>query len=255
MRSVTAVLLSLVFSIHAGAASIEEDVQRYAAIFKDDKSEHSASGESLGWMGLSDTRLFDIIEQRLLQDAAPRPQRQDYATHRGDTPERQRLAWYIRALGFSGQAKYLPTINKFLENRDYAVYSRNALKDLPVYQTWNPVISNRASFQPAMSDEANRAANMLRDGDFMLKRLGAKRIFYDGLYPDPLLDLLAEQLRANYPKADAANGDALAWMVRALGSSRKEKYKPLIEQVRAESRPSGLQDHARRALELFYTKH
>lgn len=242
MRIAAAVLLSLTFSVQALAASIEEDVQRYIAILNGDKSEHPANVEALGWEGLSDTRLFDVIEQRLLLD---------YPAPADNKPEKQRIAWYIRALGFSGQAKYLPTINKFLAYRDTAVYSKHALVDMPDYQRWNPVISNRASFDPKMTDYDNRIANMLRSSDFMLKRLGAKRIFYDGRHDDQLLDVLATELRAAYPKADTANGDAVAWMVRALAVSRKERYKPLVAQVLAESTVPTVQTHARRALDSY----
>ena len=178
MRIVTAMLLALMVSTPAGAASIEEDVQHHIAIFKGNKSAHPASAEKLAWMGLSDARVFDLIEQRLLQD---------YPVPRDDKGEKLRLAWYIRALGFSGQGKYLPTIKKFLADRDYAVYAKNAEKDLPVYEKWNPVISNRASFDPKMSDDANRAANMLRDSDFMLKRLSAKRIVRVFMQSTPVL--------------------------------------------------------------------
>jgi hypothetical protein len=237
------ILLSLLFSIPASAASVDEDVQRYIAIFNGDKSEHSANGEALGWAGLSDPRLFDLVEQRLLKD---------YPAPADNKPEKQRIAWYIRALGFSGDAKYLPTINRFLAYRDTAVYSKHALVDMPDYKRWNPVISERASFDPKMSDYENRVVNMLRSSDFSLKRLGAKRIFYDGLHNEQLLDVLAAELRAGYPKANVdKNSDPVAWMVRALGASRKEKYKPLILEVRDRAPTSGVQTHAQRALDTY----
>jgi hypothetical protein len=237
------ILLSLLFSIPASAASVDEDVQRYIAIFNGDKSEHSANGEALGWAGLSDPRLFDLVEQRLLKD---------YPAPADNKAEKQRIAWYIRALGFSGDAKYLPTINRFLAYRDTAVYSKHALVDMPDYKRWNPVISERASFDPKMSDYENRVGNMLRSNDFSLKRLGAKRIFYDGLHEERLLDVLAEELRAGYPKANVdKNSDPVAWMVRALGASRKEKYKPLIQEVIAKATVPAVQTHAKRALDTY----
>jgi len=238
-------VLSLLFSIPAGAASIEEDVQRYIGIFNGETKEHSANAEALGWTGLSDPRLFDVIEQRLLKD---------YPAPANDKAEKQRIAWYIRALGFSGDSKYLPTINRFLAYRDTAVYSKHALVDMPDYKRWNPVISNRASFDPKMGDYENRVVNMLRDSDFSLKRLGAKRIFYDGMHDERLLDVLAEELRAGYPKANLdKNSDPVAWMVRALGASRKEKYKPLIQEVLFKTTVPSVQTHAKRALDT-YTK-
>src|SRR3954465_2348748 len=124
------ILLSLLLSMPAGAASIEEDVQRNIALFRGDAITHSPSAEALGWTGLSDPRLFDVIEQRLLKD---------YPAPADNRLEKQGLARDIRALGFSGDAKYLPTINRFLEYRDTAVYAKHALVDMPDYKRWNPI--------------------------------------------------------------------------------------------------------------------
>ena len=236
-------LLSLLFSISAGAASIEEDVQRNIGLFKGDTITHSPSAEALGWMGLSDPRLFDVIEQRLLKD---------YPAPANDKAEKQRIAWYIRALGFSGDAKYLPTINRFLQYRDTAVYSKHALVDMPDYKRWNPIISDRASFDQKLSDSENRVVNMLRSGDFSLKRLGAKRIHYEAMRNEQVLDVLAEELRAGYPKAAMdKNSDPVAWMVRALGAAKQEKYKPLLREVLAKTTVPAVQSHARQAVDNY----
>jgi hypothetical protein len=237
------ILLSLLFSIPASAASVDEDVQRYIAIFNGDKSEHSANGEALGWAGLSDPRLFDLVEQRLLKD---------YPAPADNKAEKQRIAWYIRALGFSGDAKYLPTINRFLAYRDTAVYSKHALVDMPDYKRWNPVISDRASFDPKLSDDENRVVNMLRGSDFSLKRLGAKRIHYETMRNEQVLDVLAEELRAGYPRAAMdKNSDPVAWMVRALGAAKQEKYKPLLREVLANTTVPAVQTHARQAVDNY----
>jgi hypothetical protein len=239
----TLILLSLLFSIPAGAASIEEDVQRNIAMFKGDTVTHPIVAEALGWTGLSDPRLFDVIEQRLLKD---------YPAPADNRLEKQRLAWYIRALGFSGDAKYLPTINRFREYRDTAVYAKHALVDMPDYRRWNPIISDRTSFDPKLSDDENRVVNMLRGGDFSLKRLGAKRVHYETMRNKQVLDVLAEELRAGYPKAAMdKNSDPVAWMVRALGAAKQEKYKPLLREVLANTTVPAVQGHARQAVDNY----
>jgi len=235
-------LFSLLLPLLAAAATIEEDVQRHIAIFHGDKPLHAAVGETLGWMGLSDTRLYDVIEERLLAD---------YPAPREVKAERQRLAWYIRALGFSGQEKYVPTINKFLSDRDYATYARHALKDLPVYRKWNPIISDRASFDGKLSDDANRAINMIRSNDFNLKELGSKRVYYGRLGEEPIFEILASEVRANYASANASNNDEIAWMVKALASSGNEKYRPVVQEVADKTTHTRVAWHARSALESF----
>src|SRR2546430_17743049 len=105
MRIVLALATSLIFSGFAAAASVEDDVQRYIQIFSGEKNLHNDAADTFSWMGLSDARLFDIVERRLLEDA-------DAA--QSDRNEKNRVARYIRSLGFSGQSKYEPTIRKFL---------------------------------------------------------------------------------------------------------------------------------------------
>src|SRR3989441_12898450 len=147
MRIVLALATSLIFSGFAAAASVEDDVQRYIQIFSGEKNLHNDAADRFSWMGLSDTRLFDIVERRLLEDAD---------ASRDNRNERNRVARYIRSLGFSGQTKYEPTIKKFLGDVGYNRFAQAALQDLPDYNKWNPIISNRSSFDPKFSDNVNR---------------------------------------------------------------------------------------------------
>ena len=244
MKLLLGFLAALLFTTSAMSATVEEDVTRYVRIFSSDASLHSDAADTFTWMGLSDARIFDLIEQRLLADANAAA---------NDKAEKNRVARYIRSLGFSGQAKYLPTINKFVTDNAYERYAKAALEDLPNYQRWNPIIANRASFDPKLSDDENRVINMLRADDFMLKRVGAKRVFYKHQEP-AVLDILAQELKANYAKADHNNADAIAWMVKALGQPRLAKYKPLIEEVAASAREDKVSKHANKVLELYQQK-
>src|SRR5438445_12567514 len=192
MRIVLALATSLIFSGFAAAASVEDDVQRYIQIFSGEKKLHNDAADTFSWMGLSDARLFDIVERRLLEDA-------DAA--QSDRNEKNRVARYIRSLGFSGQSKYEPTIRKFLASVPYGRFAEAALADLPQYSKWNPVISNRSSFDPKLSDDVNRVAARLPSDDLLLLRLGAKRFYFESK-EDVLLELLAQQLRANYARKD-----------------------------------------------------
>jgi len=248
MRSILALVASLIFSNLAVAASVEEDVQRNIQIFSGEKNLHPAAADAFQWMGLSDTRLFDIIERRLLEDAD---------ASRDNRNEKNRVAKYMRSLGNSGQAKYEPTINKFVGDVVYERYAREALLDLPEYKKWNPVISNRSTFDPKLSDDANRISNMLRSDDLLLKRIGAKRV-YNGTKDtreEAVLELLEQQVRANYARTDLKDNervDSVAWMVKALGSSRNPKYEALLDEVAEKAKEGKVVRHARETLIKFY---
>ena len=244
MRLILALAASLVFSNLAAAASVEEDVQRYIQIFSGEKNLHSKAADTFPWMGLSDTRLFDIIERRLLEDAD---------ASRDDRNEKNRVAKYIRSLGFSGQPKYEATIKKYVGDAVYDRYARDALLNLPEYNKWNPIISNRSTFDPKSSDDVNRVSNMLRSDDLLLQRVGAKRVYFD-TKEDALLELLAQQLRTNYARTDLniERSDCVAWMAKALGSSKNEKYKALLEEVVEKSMAPPVVRHAKEALSRYF---
>lgn len=227
MRSIVVVVLSLVFQGLAAAATLEEDVQRLVTVFSGDKAAHVPAVRTLAWMGISDPRVYDIVEQRLKADAD--------ATPSDDREGRDRVAHYVRALGFSGNDKYVPALNGLKDNYDYGRHVRNALKDFPLYQKWNPFISNRATFFDAKySDDVNRVMNMLMADDIQLKGLGARRIRHAPHHDEPLLERLEKEARTLYPKAkdfDVETQDAIGWMLLALGSSRNPKYVPLLEEA------------------------
>jgi hypothetical protein len=203
---------------------------------------HSDAADTFVWMGLSDIRVFDIIEKRLLEE---------HEAVRYDRDEKNRVARYIRrALGFSGQLKYAPVTRRFEQDNVYERYAKAALEDLPQYQKWNPIISNRAAFDSQYSDDANRVMNMLRSDDLLLKEIGAKRIYFQ--HPeDVLLEMLAKEVRANYMSTDRRFSDAIAWMLKGLGKSKNPKYIPLLEEVRAYARDRKIRKYAQVSLNYY----
>src|SRR3954469_4611748 len=101
MRRASALLLSLCAPFAVLAATPEEEVQHYIAIF-DGAGDGDKAADDLAWKGISDTRLFDVIEKRLLQDAQGNGR---------DRTARNHAARLIKALGFSGQPKYAQTLD------------------------------------------------------------------------------------------------------------------------------------------------
>lgn len=96
------VLALLLNSAAYAFSSDEERIDHYLSILN---SGHHDSQETmlsrLQWSGLSDPRLFDEIERRLLQHY-----------HGPDMSLMSLMAHYVRALGYSGNEKYRSTITK-----------------------------------------------------------------------------------------------------------------------------------------------
>lgn len=241
MKLIAAAVMALAFAGVAFAATLEEDVARYVQIFSGDKSRHSDAADTFAWMGISDPALFDIIEKQLLDE---------HEAAQYDRGDKNRVARYIRSLGFSGQPKYASTIGRFTQSMTYERYAKAALADLPHYQKWNPVISNRASFDSRYSDDVNRIMNMLRSDDLLLKEIGAKRIFFQHK-DEVLLEMLAEEVRANYRSTDRRYSDSIAWMFKGLGRSGDTKYIPLLQEALANAPDKKIRKYAEVALGYY----
>ena len=224
----------------AMAATPEEDVQQFVDIFAGPVEKHQEAVQALAWKGLSDPRIFDPLEKRILAEA---PDARGF-----NRSDRNRVAHYIRALGFSGNQKYLSTILAYKDDREYERFSRVASEELIQYEKWNPIISNRATFDPKYSDDVNRVRNMLLSDDVVLKRLAAKRVFFANREPE-LLDLLADALKNNYRRGPRDNEmvNTLGWLIKGVACTKDPKYVPLLLEVAENAPNKNVQRHAKDA--------
>jgi hypothetical protein len=228
------------------ATTLDEDVTIYIKRFQGDQNLHYKLAEDFQWIGLSDPKLFDLVEKKLMQE---------FEAAKSDHNERNRVARYIKDLGYSGQEKYMVTLQKFSDNPTYSRYAIEAIKNNPKYRKWNPIISDRSTFDPKDSDEVNRVANMLRADDLELNALGAKRVYFNLFENAYLVDLLAQKVKANFMIEGNASYDvsqAVAWMVKGLGSARDEKYHGLITKIASSGINSTVVSHAKKSLERDY---
>ena len=226
MPRLFALIVSFCVAGSVSGKTIEEDVQYYIGLLGEMNPRVQATEfEALSGMGLSDPRLFDEVEKRLLADCE---------SVRQNREERARVAWYFRALGFSGDEKYLPTLSRFTEDRTYRNYSIAAQRDLPQYTKWNPVISDRSKFDPKLADDSNRILNMLRSEDHLLQRVGAKRTFLTHEKDPAVVAMLAEKLKASYPTAkDDESLETAGWLLNALDRGSDGRH-PLIREIAAD---------------------
>jgi len=229
------------FALGASAASPEEDVQHYIDVFKDPYGHVEVAVDELGWKGISDVRVYDLIEERLMKDAAEASRRSKM--------DRNRVNRSIKALGFSGQKQYERTLTTFLDDRAYGGYARRAIANLDQYAKWNPIIADRTTWDAQYPDDVNRVRNMLKSNDIELHRIGAKRVFHTKSQEPVLLDLVADRLRDCYKTAGEGEVvDVAGWLVNALGIAQGDKYQPLLEEVARDAASGKVQSRASRAL-------
>lgn len=226
MLRLAALILSLCIAGPAAGRTIEEDVQYYLKLLDEFSPRVQATEfEALSGVGLSDPRLFDEVEKRMLRDLE---------SVRNDRENRGRVAWYFRALGYSGQEKYAPTLSRFTEDKIYRNYAIAALRDMPQYAKWNPVISDRSKFDPKLTDDANRILNMLRSDDHLLQRVGAKRAFLTHEPEPEVVKMLAQRLAASYKTAKSDESvETAGWLINALDRGSEGRH-PLLREIAAD---------------------
>ena len=166
--------------------------------------------EKLMWSGLSDSSLFDLLEQDLVSRAMTANGKKEITN----------VAWLMKALGASGQSKYLDTLQSFIShsNGTIAKYAKEGINFIPQYAKWNPIISDSSQANTESSEIINRYANMIRSEILELNILAAKRIYAEKIQNEYLYGLLSEKIIAGHKsvhKNDKIKIAAYAWMMRA----------------------------------------
>lgn len=220
-------LLLLFVSLPAWAFdTVDEQVDHYLEILASDN--HNAKVEMLKrlkWTAITDPRLYDEIEK------APASQ---YLTKKLDKLTIADLAYKIRALGYSGNPKYQPTLISISNDapiKKLRKHATKALVDLKRFEVWNRKIAEAEIGQEGKSVEITTYLKMLNVEDTLVQRFAAKAIV-DGAVRDPdLLNEVAAKLQGLYtdPGLDKRVMDTAAWFIRALGQSGD--YRDLLTEV------------------------
>lgn len=233
-------LLLLIFSLPLAAFdSVDEQIDSYLGILNG--SDHAARIEMLKrlqWSGISDARLYDPIEELPLREielAEPERAQFDDIAHR------------IRALGYSGNEKYRPTLERLSKeaaNKKLRKHARKALTQLGQFGTWNEKIAQSNIDTSGKSAEVATYMRMLDTNDVMVQRLAARATFHERRMDQDLLDLTAQKLKGLYaqPGLDGQTLDTAAWFVKALGMSGR--YTDMLVEVNQATPHKKLKKHS-----------
>ena len=222
----------LIFSIfilahqtaNATQADLDSELKNYIEIFSSSNFANQRKAiESLGWAGISDPALFDVIESKLL----------DLYLNK-DKISKEQAAWYAKTLALSGNPKYIPTLENVIDTgpRKIKKHAKTALERIAQYQTWNPIITARLDVAPAGKLEESRIRNMLASSRPSLSIIGAKRIYYAHSDDRSLVELVSDKLRQDYQSVTTGvEVDQIAWFIKVLAQSGDSSYKPLLESI------------------------
>ncbi len=248
---ITFVLLGVSLALASSLSSaspqdLEDEIQHYIKeMTKPELPEHQLYVE-LEWSGISDVRLYDVIERRLLENYKK--------TGAGELDD---SAWMAKALSYSGQPKYLPTLEKIygeVYSQNFRKYLLKSIERLPNWTKWNPDLYKGLDAVPADRLKIARVINMLNSDYPKLRTVGGRHVWWHYTDNEELLDLTKERLIATYNTSgqDAFDIDAVAWLCKGLAKSGDSKYKPLIEKIAKDARNKRVRGYAKKFLRMYY---
>lgn len=199
----------------------------------------------LQWAGLSDTRLFDEIEGRLLEH---------YKLQEIDRETTNLMAHHVRALAYSGNEKYRSTLHEVEQNASASKlrkHAKKALRDLELYIDWNRIIRSTSVDVAGKDPEVATYLKMLRADNVHVKRLAARAIFHEKIVDADLIVEAANNLKSLYLKENL-NGqaqDTAAWLCKAIAHSADPEHKELLRMVGRDSPYKKIRKYARKYAE------
>jgi hypothetical protein len=250
MKKLSGLLLALLLLNSAAAlaaSSTDNTINDYIKIFSEGSyTAQEKACQRLEWAGLSDTRIFDLVEKNLLAGYQS-------ADSRSTVNE---MAWLTKALAFSGQEKYRKTIAEVAANGGHKKLRKYAAESdamLTSYARWNPIINDKKQYDAKQSVEANHFANMLRSDELELNLLATKRIYNEGLNDTYLLEILKQATEKRLPEDNSSKEfiDTVAWMLKTLATTRDEKYLAVVEAASTGAGNKKVQKYASKYLKKF----
>jgi hypothetical protein len=198
--------------------------------------------------GLSDPRLFNLINKKVLDNYNLHPRNQDHIDE---------MAWMCKALASSGSSEYKSTLKRIIQTASSTKlkrYAEQSLKSINEYAQRNRLMKRINTSDPSLSPEVNRYIGMLKSKDPKLKKDAAKSIFRGRYTESKLFNVVNEVLLQDYKRTSVKdkNGiDTVAWLCKALGASRNKKYSPTLERIIRDTKSSTLKRHAKKSLGMI----
>lgn len=220
-----------------------KEVEQYIKIFNSGiVSRQIVAAKEITRAGLSDPKLFDLINTQLL-DNYLQSSGSDHVDY---------MAWLCKALASSGLQKYKPTlvkVSKTTDNSKLKRYARQSLDNFEHYAEINRIIADESNAYPGHNPEVTKIINMLKSDMMKLKTDAAKMVTRKD-YSDPVIyEIINDELLAGYTSAtDNITVDAMSWLCKALATSGNSLYKKTLKKIAYNSHNKKLSKYANKAL-------
>lgn len=228
-------------------AALESDkfVEMFTPNFASgDVGQIKAAADTLAFAGVSDPKLYDVAEKRLMQVYS-------------DTSKAglQVSGWLIKAISYSGNTKYLGSLQQIVDTssaKRVRRYAEGGIATLNEYARWNPEISAGLGNLTGRAAERKRVENMLNSQQFDLLRLGAKLAYKNYTHDEGVMNLVEKQLLQYYETTgDKVFVDAMGHLCKALGGSGNPAYRETMEKVANAAAEKKVRKYGARYLKNF----
>ncbi len=222
----TGISLLAMSSMANAYSSDDEQIDEVLAIVSSGSQQRKEQVmERLQWSTLSDARLYDVFEQDLLAS---------YEELSFEKDKIRTLAYKLRALGYSGNEKYISTLDLIIKqskNNKLKRYARKAKADFPNFLAVQNSLMNVSYTNAELPSEVVNYIRLLKTNNSFAQRQAAKAAFHEYQKHPELLEEMAKLLRNTFLKEDLdkQSQDMAAWLCKAL--IRAGGYDDLMKQV------------------------
>ncbi|MEN8169883.1 MAG: hypothetical protein ABFS08_06635 [Pseudomonadota bacterium] len=248
MRKLVGLLFTLlIISSTSAFAGSKAAINEYIAIFKSGSyTEQQKACKRLQWAGISDTRIFDLVEANLLAG---------YKSANSKAAINE-MAWLSKALGFSGKEKYRATIEAVAADSGHKKLRKHGKKSIQIlndYIKWQPIISSKKNYNKGKSAEINRYANMLKSSELGLNLYAAKRVYNRHIDDKYLLNILKKSTENRLADGGSSKDyiQTTAYMLKALAVTREAKYLAVVEDAAANASNRKVRKYAVKYLKQY----
>lgn len=245
LLAVVIIALSIFPSTVYSAEDRTTEIENLLGLFNSKSSiQRIKAAKLITQSGISDRRLFDPINQYLLDNYKPE------ATGAAEVDE---LAWLCKALASSGKNEYLPTLKKIADTTKSNKLERYATQSITLINEYAErirIMSDDKYASKGYYAETSRLINMLQSENVFLKKNAAKKIYRATTVENVLYEIIEEELLKGF-STKRKDSDLLAWLCKALGTSGDQKYIATLEKVIRESTNSRLKIYAKQSLDML----
>jgi hypothetical protein len=247
LRKFFLILSLMLISASSFGGAIPSSPEEYIRVFRTATLQSQIdAAKSLAVAGLSSEEIFDVVEKNVNK----------YVFVAKDDPLTvQYVVWLTKALSFSGNEKYRKTIENIEKSGLRSSIKRHAsiaLEDLIRYKLINETIAPTPWKNNIYPEKTVRLINMI-ESDFSELQLKASIDIYENRnYKNEVILALRKKVEENYLHSLSGEEiDAVAWMCKALASSKMPEQLIFLKNVEKSAKEKQLKKYVKSYVNKF----